>query len=88
MAVTEVKAPGAGAGVVNEITKRFRENLQTYTIILALVGIWALFFVLTKGSYLSPHKPLGGKPPHESAESDKRLMRRESVNKSLVEQSE
>ncbi len=54
MAVTEMKAPGAGAGVTSEITKRFRQNLQTYTIILALVGIWILFTALTKGSYLSP----------------------------------
>lgn len=38
-----------------EITKRFRENIQTYTIILALVVIWALFAVLTPNfAYLQP----------------------------------
>lgn len=38
-----------------EITKRFRENIQTYTIILALVAIWALFAVLTPNfAYLQP----------------------------------
>lgn len=38
-----------------EITKRFRENIQTYTIILALVVIWALFALLTPNfAYLQP----------------------------------
>jgi D-xylose transport system permease protein len=38
-----------------EIIKRFRENIQTYTIILALVVIWALFAVLTPNfAYLQP----------------------------------
>lgn len=38
-----------------EITKRFRENIQTYTIILALIVIWALFALLTPNfSYLQP----------------------------------
>lgn len=36
------------------IAKRFRQNMQTYTIILALVGIWILFAVLTKGAFVSP----------------------------------
>jgi D-xylose transport system permease protein len=38
-----------------EITRRFRENIQTYTIILALVVIWILFAVLTPNwAYLQP----------------------------------
>ena len=38
-----------------EITKRFRENIQTYTIILALIVIWALFALLTNNfAYLQP----------------------------------
>ena len=42
------------AGIIGEITRRFRENLQTYAIILALIGIWVLFAILTKGTYISP----------------------------------
>jgi len=38
-----------------EITKRFRDNIQTYTIILALVLIWALFALMTPNfAYLQP----------------------------------
>ena len=38
-----------------EITKRFRQNIQTYTIILALIVIWALFGILTPDfAYLQP----------------------------------
>jgi D-xylose transport system permease protein len=38
-----------------EISKRFRENIQTYTIILALIVIWLLFAMLTPNwSYLQP----------------------------------
>lgn len=37
-----------------EILKRFRLNIQTYTIILALVAIWILFTILTGGAYLKP----------------------------------
>ena len=38
-----------------EITKRFRQNIQTYTIILALIVIWALFGLLTPDfAYLQP----------------------------------
>jgi D-xylose transport system permease protein len=39
----------------SEITKRFRQNIQTYTIILALIVIWALFALLTNDfAYLQP----------------------------------
>ncbi|MCG2783932.1 MAG: sugar ABC transporter permease [Anaerolineae bacterium] len=37
-----------------ELKKRFRDNIQTYTMILAMVAVWILFNVLTNGFYLSP----------------------------------
>ncbi len=38
-----------------EIAKRFRQNIQTYTIILALIVIWVMFAFLTPDfSYLQP----------------------------------
>ena len=40
--------------LASEIVKRIRENIQTYTIILALAVIWIFFGVLTDGAYLSP----------------------------------
>src|SRR5512133_1921386 len=54
MAVTsETKIPGSGVGLAGELSKKVRENMQTYTIILALIGIWIFFAVLTKGAFLS-----------------------------------
>ncbi len=44
------QAGGTGA----EVSRQFRDNIQTYTIILALIAIWVLFAVLTNGSFLSP----------------------------------
>ncbi len=44
----------AGTGAVSGLTRRMRANLQTYAIILALIVIWAIFYVLTKGAYLGP----------------------------------
>ena len=41
-------------GLFAELLKRFRQNIQTYTIILAMVGIWIFFAFLTDGAYLSP----------------------------------
>jgi D-xylose transport system permease protein len=41
-------------GLLAEIGNTFRQNLQTYTIILALIVIWVIFAAMTKGSYLSP----------------------------------
>jgi D-xylose transport system permease protein len=35
-----------------ELMRALRGNLQTYTILLVLAGIWLLFFVTTGGSYL------------------------------------
>ncbi len=37
-----------------ELGKRFRKNIQTYIIIIALVAIWGVFAIVTKGSYLGP----------------------------------
>jgi D-xylose transport system permease protein len=31
-----------------------RRNIQTYTLLIALVGIWFIFYLLTHGSYLQP----------------------------------
>jgi len=53
MAVTELKKPGAGTGIWDELAKRFRQNMQTYTIIMALVVIRIMYAILTKGAYLS-----------------------------------
>ncbi|NPV87128.1 MAG: sugar ABC transporter permease [Anaerolineae bacterium] len=47
---TSTKAPH---GPIAELGQRFRQNIQTYTIILALVAIWVFFAFLTKGAYLS-----------------------------------
>jgi D-xylose transport system permease protein len=54
MAVTtDAGAPKQASGLGAEIGRRFRSNIQTYTIILALIAIWALFAVLTNGAFLS-----------------------------------
>jgi len=37
-----------------ELFQVLRLNVQTYTILLALIGIWAIFFVMTDGTYLAP----------------------------------
>lgn len=39
---------------VTNAVRLFRRNLQTYAIILALLGIWVLFAFLTNGAFLSP----------------------------------
>src|SRR4029079_10279450 len=36
----------------SELSQVVRRNVQTYTILLALVGIWLIFFFLTNGTYL------------------------------------
>ena len=52
--------------LASEIMKRIRENIQTYTIILALAAIWIFFGVLTDGAYLSAAKFLEFVPPNYS----------------------
>lgn len=37
-----------------ELFQVLRLNVQTYTILLALIGIWAIFFFATGGTYLEP----------------------------------
>ncbi len=55
MAVTtNTNLPTPSAGLASVIVKRFRQNIQTYTIILALAAIWIFFAFLTEGAYLSP----------------------------------
>lgn len=39
---------------VSDLARQFRSNLQTYAIIVALVVIWAIFYLMTKGAYLAP----------------------------------
>ncbi len=38
----------------SELIQVLRLNVQTYTILLALLGIWAIFFFTTDGTYLAP----------------------------------
>lgn len=39
-------------GFLSELYGVLRLNIQTYTILLALIGIWAIFFFTTGGAYL------------------------------------
>jgi D-xylose transport system permease protein len=39
---------------ISALNQRFRQNIQTYIIIIALIAIWGVFAVVTKGGYLSP----------------------------------
>ena len=39
---------------ISALSQRFRKNIQTYIIIIALVVIWGVFAIVTKGGYLSP----------------------------------
>ncbi len=40
--------------VMSSIVQGFRRNLQTYTIVIALILIWVVFTLATNGGYLSP----------------------------------
>jgi D-xylose transport system permease protein len=42
------------AGVVSDLTRRLRSNLQTYALIVALMIIWGIFFARTEGAFLGP----------------------------------
>lgn len=53
-ASTDAQSVRARTGIGVELGKRFRSNIQTYTIILALVAIWVLFAVLTNGAFTAP----------------------------------
>ncbi len=39
---------------MNAFVQAFRKNIQTYTILIALVLIWVVFAVATQGGYISP----------------------------------
>lgn len=55
MAVTtNTKVPLPSAGLGASLMKRFRQNIQTYAILLALAIIWIFFAFMTEGAYLSP----------------------------------
>ncbi len=45
---------GALAGAQIAQRSRFRLDLQAYVMVLALLAIWLLFFILTKGTFLTP----------------------------------
>jgi len=47
--VTEMK-PAASLG--SRVALAIRRNIQTYTLIIAVVVVWAVFYILTGGSYL------------------------------------
>lgn len=38
----------------SELGQKFRKNIQTYIIIIALVAIWGVFAIITKGGYFMP----------------------------------
>src|SRR5574341_524707 len=40
--------------VLSNVARGFRRNIQTYTIIIALILIWVVFTIATNGGYLSP----------------------------------
>ena len=54
MAITNRAEPlTQSRGITSDIIQRFRQNIQTYTIILALLIIWAIFTFVTNGAYIS-----------------------------------
>ncbi len=40
--------------ITSDLISLFRNNIQTYAIVLALLGIWLFFAFLTNGNYLKP----------------------------------
>lgn len=40
--------------LASDLLKLFKRNIQTYAIILALIFIWIIFAIATKGAYLGP----------------------------------
>jgi D-xylose transport system permease protein len=45
---------GSENSIVAGVVQGFRRNIQTYTIIIALILIWVVFTLATNGGYLSP----------------------------------
>src|ERR1051325_8826441 len=50
----ELSSQTAKTGWRSELIQLLSRNVQTYTIILALLGIWLVFFFTTGGTYLDP----------------------------------
>ena len=51
VSTTEVKSKSS---LGNRLVASIRHNMQTYTLIIAVIVIWAIFYFLTGGSYLDP----------------------------------
>jgi D-xylose transport system permease protein len=51
---TTTQPGSASSGAQSSLVRMFRQNIQTYTIIFALVLIWGFFSVTTNGAYVSP----------------------------------
>ncbi len=62
---TDAGAPKQASGLGAEVSSRFRSNMQTYTIILALIAIWILFAVLTGGSFSKRTEYFESVPPDD-----------------------
>jgi D-xylose transport system permease protein len=45
---------GSFKNIASNLVKQIRANVQTYTIVIAMLAIWALFSVLTEGRYVTP----------------------------------
>lgn len=53
MASAEITSTDGTMTLMQDLWRRVRANIQTYAIIIALLGIWAMFFILSGGSYLT-----------------------------------
>jgi D-xylose transport system permease protein len=42
------------SAIAMNLSQRFRKDIQTYIIIIFLIGIWGVFAIVTNGGYLSP----------------------------------
>lgn len=52
-ATTDTGLPQTPARSASSSGGRFRSNIQTYTLILALIAIWVVFTILTEGAFFS-----------------------------------
>ena len=52
-ATTDTGLPQTPARPASGAAGRFRSNIQTYTLILALIAIWVVFTILTEGAFFS-----------------------------------
>lgn len=51
--MTKSSTPQKQTSNMPQFRQQLRTNIQTYALVLALIVIWLLFFILTKGIYLS-----------------------------------